>query len=241
MILIDDRVGSRELAPLLRARGASVELARLDSADFAWQGNGPDGMVLVGVERKTIGDLLSCIVSGRLKEQLVTMHETYQERWLLVEGRYREGASGVLEILHHNCWTQVPWGKRVWMYSTVEGFLLTLIVQGGMLVKNVEDLAQSASWLRRHYGWWQGAYNDHGSLHTFHVERPVDQVALVRPGLVRRMAKELDGIGWDKSIPISRHFRTPLEMCMAGEKEWRSIEGIGKKLAASIVRMLQGG
>ena len=55
MILIDSRIGSAELAPLISTPNI---LCQLEFADFTFSGNGPAGQVAVGVERKTIMDLL---------------------------------------------------------------------------------------------------------------------------------------------------------------------------------------
>jgi ERCC4-type nuclease len=63
---VDSRTGSKELLPLLRHTGIRAELATLDCGDFAVTGNGPEGQTEVGFERKTYGDLIDSLRSGRL-------------------------------------------------------------------------------------------------------------------------------------------------------------------------------
>jgi excinuclease UvrABC nuclease subunit len=54
------------------------------------------------------------------------------------------------------------------------------------------------------------------------------------------MAKELQGVGWEKSGNIAGQFQNPLAMVQASVVEWRSIPGIGDTLAKRIVKVLQG-
>ena len=57
MILIDDRVGSGEL--LRYFHNGTAVLTALDSADFCFYGNGPDGESwAVGIERKKLPELI---------------------------------------------------------------------------------------------------------------------------------------------------------------------------------------
>ena len=67
LILIDDRAGSAPFASIPPLCDCSV-LCHLDSADAMITGNGPDdSTVLVGVEIKSIPDLLSSMQSGRIR------------------------------------------------------------------------------------------------------------------------------------------------------------------------------
>ena len=65
-MLIDDRAGSRDLIKYEPVRSTG-ELCRLDSADVCLTGNGPNDAVLIGVEVKSIWDLISSINTGRLQ------------------------------------------------------------------------------------------------------------------------------------------------------------------------------
>ena len=82
MILVDDRIGAVEIAPLL---GSPNVTCRLEFADFAWSGNGPDGQVDIGVERKSLLDLLASMTTGRLSgHQMVGLTAQYDWVYLLV-------------------------------------------------------------------------------------------------------------------------------------------------------------
>ena len=110
MILVDPRAGSRELIPLLEAYGSPrripVQLAaeEMPAGDFLFEGNGPYGRVRVGVERKTIPDLINSRDQGRLMGtgkspgQVHKMMEQFDYSWLLVEGIWRGNPeTGLLE------------------------------------------------------------------------------------------------------------------------------------------------
>ena len=85
VVSVDDRMGSGEVAPILRGLHVPVKVERMDSADFAFEGNGPKGRCLVGIERKKVKELIQSIESGRFEgEQLPKMVKTQQD-WLTLE------------------------------------------------------------------------------------------------------------------------------------------------------------
>ena len=61
-----------------------------------------------------------------------------------------------------------------------------------------------------------------------------------RPGygrvvsLVRRVAKELPGIGWERSLLVEETFDSVRTMVNAPLEEWLEIEGIGKGIATKV-------
>ena len=61
------------------------------------------------------------------------------------------------------------------------------------------------------------------------------------PNLVRRVAAQLEGIGWEKSAAVATRFATVLDMVVATEKEWQAVPGVGKTLAARAVQQLTQG
>ena len=89
-VQVDDRVGSRELLPELKRLHIPAEKVRLPFADAAFEGNGPAGPVKVGIERKTIYDLMQSMTTGRLSaHQLPGLVQNFDHRWIVVEGPSR--------------------------------------------------------------------------------------------------------------------------------------------------------
>ena len=52
--------------------------------------------------------------------------------------------------------------------------------------------------------------------------------------MVRRVAKELTGIGWERSFTIEQQWSTVREMVIAPAEERVKLEGIGKGIANKI-------
>jgi len=107
MILIDHSTGSKDLInyPPLNdpATACKVNLSissdTKSSVDVAFSGQGPEGKLMIGIEFKSLSDLLSSIEDGRLPAtQLRAMKEEYQICYLLFYGEYRCGPDGYLEI-----------------------------------------------------------------------------------------------------------------------------------------------
>jgi len=73
----------------------------------------------------------------------------------------------------------------------------------------------------------------HSSLKKFYTA-PMSPVLLTRPSLVRRVAKELTGIGWERSLTIEQQWPTVREMVNASAADWVKLEGIGKGIASKI-------
>lgn len=240
---VDTRAGSGPLVPLLRARGVrGVEGATLPYGDIAIEGRGPEGRpIQVGIEYKKLGDMVQCIDNGRfVGHQLPGMLAHYEVIWLVVEGIWREGKSGLLEVPRGSNWSPLISGTGHAMASSLVGFLMTMEQKVGIKVMRTGTPPQTVDWLYHLNRWWTGKdWEEHRAHLAFDNSQAL---ALIRkPNLVRRVAKELPGVGMGKSGPVARHFRTVLDMAMADEKEWASIEGIGKTMAGRIVKVIQEG
>lgn len=232
-IYVDRRTGSVDLyAPLTQCR-VPVEITTLAYGDAAWIGHGPGGPILIGVERKRITDLLQSMQTGRLSgHQLPGLCESYAYRWLLVEGLYREGADGCIEIPRGSTWEPV----RL-LYTALEHYLTTLQLRGGVYLQRTYTIRESAGWLAALWAWWtKKEWAEHRSHLALH--HAADTALFDRPTLTHRMAAELPGID-ETAARVAEHFHTPYEMVTAEEAQWRSIPGIGKVKAARILKALR--
>lgn len=232
-IYLDRRVGSVELyAPLLK-RSVPCELTTLDYGDACFLGHGPGGdIVVIGVERKRITDLLQSLTSGRLSgHQLPGLLESYPHRWLLVEGQYRESAEGFIEIPRSGKWETV----RL-QYDALENYLTTLQMRGGLYIQRTYDIHESCAWLQALWRWWTlKKFREHRSHLALH--NTTDYAIFSRPSLVHRMAAQLPGIDETAAV-VAQHFPTANEMINAEEAAWRAIPGIGKVKAQRILAAL---
>jgi ERCC4-type nuclease len=263
LVLVDDRAGSRELAPLLRNAGLPVELTRLDYGDVAFLGAGPGGEpVPVGVEVKTVHDVVKCIADGRFAgHQLPGMVGNYDQPWLLIEGLWRANAkTGILEYRKaRGEWREVTAGSRRFMCRDLYTWILTITTKGGIGVTRVSDWNEATVWISALYAWWtvkgwEGhkshlAFHDgtrHGAPYqreraTMMARRELgDKALLTRPTLCRMVAAQLPGVGWEKSKGLASKFGSVEALTQAGMEELEECEGIGPKLAMGIWGSLRG-
>jgi ERCC4-type nuclease len=239
-IYVDNRVGSKELISHI---SNTTQLTRLEYGDVFWLGHGPDGPCTVCVERKTIGDLVSSIDSGRLSgHQLLGMLNSYDYVYLLVEGIWHSGDEGILERYVRGRWRPLVYGNRQYMAREVENYLNTLAVTCGVHVWRTQTIGDTGSWIDHTHSWWSKPWDHHQSHRQFRVDVPPSQGALLRrPSLLRRCLKEFDGVGWGKSKDLAARYHNLYEFAMeVQEAELRKVPGIGKILADKIMRQIHG-
>jgi ERCC4-type nuclease len=250
MILIDRLQGSNDLLSEVLALGVKASLESLPAGDAQFEGNGPDGRCLIGVERKKLyPDLLNCMQGGRLTgSQIPRMIKAGCEwNWLIVEGLYRPNSvNGQLEqwVINLRSWKPVRLGTRGFMYREVDNFLNTIEMKTRVRIKRSGSRSETARIIVDLYHWWNDKeWEEHRSHQPFWNG---DQVQIWDPPFTRRLAKELKGIGWEKSKAVSEYFGGDAAvlldfMLKAGVKEWAQIPGIGDAIAKKIVLEIHGG
>ena len=234
MILVDDRVGSVELAPLLSVPNNTC---RLEFGDFAWSGHGPDGQASIGVERKRVSDFLSSMTTGRFSgHQLIGLSAGFDFVYLIIEGVWRpERSTGILQVPCGGGWRAVQQGSRRFMVRDIYNFINTLQTICGVHVVTTYNDLETVKWLESCYGWWQKKWEAHKSHLQF---RDSERAHLVKPCLVARIANQFAGIGLDRARRLGKEFHSPAELLTATEEELEEVEGIGKTLAKRIVKQI---
>jgi len=221
-VLVSNAAGSKDLVlyPPLDTYGA---LCNLPSTDVSFVGNGPDGPLLIGVEVKSLSDLLSSVDCGRLQAtQIPKLLESHNICWLLIYGEYRCTSDGKLEeyklvnkskisptVRPYYKWCPVTVGQRREVpYGYLVSFL-TGITDLGIHYDHVHDIAESAQWIGALARRWNKPYNAHASFRTF--DRSRSSMPL-RPDLSRDTLADaavyaaLPGIGWDRAISLAQAF-----------------------------------
>lgn len=240
MILIDSRTGSKELIPYLQrmSMNVKVEQTTLEFGDACFEGNGPQGKIVVGIERKSLSDILNCIDDARFAaHQLPGMKAMYGWNIVMVEGVWKpDSTTGYLmECIRTLEWRPFRYRTQMTRYSKLFRFLLTLQVSGiGVII--TRDMEHTAYNILECYHYFEKRWEDHTSLlETQKLNMPS---LTGRPSLVRRWASELDGIGVKHGMEAERLFRTPYELASSDESDWIKVPGVGAKLARSIVRQI---
>ena len=236
MITIDSRVGSKELIGHF-AKGVA-SLGHLEYADAAFTGMKGSSVVSVGIERKALSDFLSSMQTGRLAGvQLNGLLACYDVVYLILEGIWKSDQSGRVLVPRGGSWWPFHLGKRQFTTRELDGFVNSLCVQAGVLVRETHTLHHTGMLIYNLYRWWQKP--DHMSLLAMHKHRFPDDgaggVILQPPSLARRIAAELPGIGWKRSLDVAAHFGSVERMMSASVDEWVKIPGIGKTIAKKVV------
>jgi ERCC4-type nuclease len=235
-IFVDDRAGSCDLLEHEPVRSLG-EKCRLDSGDVCITGNGPQGPLLVGVEVKSIWDLISSINTGRLQAtQLPALLATYDVAWLLYFGSYRPGRDGRLEVRRGKMWREFRLGTRPVPYGYVESFLLDCSAIG-VRVRYAYDAREACAWLGVLHRWWSKPWSQHKGMRTLDNSRELSLMPnMDGPTHLRaKVAAQLPGVGFERALAAAEHFSSVCEMVCADAAEWARVPGIGKVVAKAVV------
>jgi len=231
---------------MIRALGSMAVPIPIPHGDAAFFGIDDDGgPIRICVERKKIPDMASCILSDRYLSQAQSAKDAgFDVLCLILEGRYHSAVSdGLLEIPGHDhnghaCWKPVI---PAIAFSRFDQYLTELENLAGIIVKHSEDVRGTAAIIKNLWNGFQTKPSDHQSLKAIYKPQLLGaSILLAKPGIVRRVAAELPGVGWGRSKAIAEHFPTVASMCSADVGEWAKLEGIGKKIAERIVVALRG-
>lgn len=232
MMKIDDRIGSVELARYF----SNPEITRLPFADFAFIGEGPDGPCEIGVERKTLSDLASGMTSGRFSgNQLEGLLNTYYQTYLIVEGVYKCGKNHELLVPRAASWVCLKLGGQRYTHPQITKYLNTIAVTTPIIIWHTRSPRHTADTIKALYGWWQKDWDGHHAHQHAYIN---PAVTITGHSPLRRLATQLDGVGWERAKAISEHVPSIAHLCALGEKDLRMIPGIGKVIARRIVEQL---
>ena len=212
---IDDRIGSAftkergavvDFVKPLRRLGLPVKVKSLRFADFAFTGNGPSGLCRVGIERKTVNEVLGSVGDdARLVSwQLPGMLKAYDFRFLVVEG--------IIKIDHARGTLQTGYGKDYGYtkdrhnYTAYKRFLLTLMLKGGFFVEPTSGFIETSRYLQALHGWFtRKAWDAHSAAYRVYENRP-DSAILDERTFKRQMFAQLPGVLWKRSKLASEKF-----------------------------------
>jgi len=252
MIFLDPRFGETKQAPGserlaafkkdLEGFGADVVVQQMEFGDAAFIGNGPDGPIKVGIELKTIKDLINGMQTKRLAgHQIPGLLETYGRTYLVVEGFYRAGRpSGILEMPYGRRWRGFYAGKRPIFWADVEKFL-TGLEEVGVRLRRTRTPHETARVIAQVLqGFWNKDYAAHRSLDVVYTAQPLlnrDDEATAR---IRRVLVALkSGVGDGRSKDVARAFGSIYGLVTADVNAWSGVEGIGKTIAAKTVQAIR--
>lgn len=252
MLFIDPRLGNRNgesldidreyIFPLSRL-GIRAEPLTMEFGDVAFEGRGEGGAsVVVGLELKKTEDLIRSLLHKKLAGvQLPGVYRDYAQRWLLTEGIWRENAdNGYLEVMR-NGWQPARAGNMFIKASDMRRHLMTLRFMFGAQYEHCPTRRDTIGFLADLYTWWTSKDLDQHKAHLQMYYNPPPLVQYQEPTLTQKIAALLEGIGWTKGKAVAEFFGFSVRrMACAPVQEWMKIDGIGKKIAESAVKQLEG-
>lgn len=246
-ILVTTAPNDDDLFSSLNATGMATRMA-IQFGDVnhygLWTGN---QVITVCGERKKTMDLVGCIrSSGRHLQQIRESFAHHDRTYLIWEQtpEIRRSSDGLIEIkgLHAagkkglSLWNTIydaglgpnlPWAQ-------FQGYLHQLPAYLGVQVVRTRGLQDTVEQIIAIHSMYQQPPEAHSSLQKFY-QPPLVHDYLEQPSLLRRMAKELSGIGWETSKGLDDKYRTGEmfnDAVMWGDLT--EVDGIGKKTAESI-------
>lgn len=244
MLLIDNRVGSKELAEPLANLGLPVELTTLEFGDISFAGRGIGGEVLqIGIEFKKLGELVQALSSGRLAgHQLPGMVQGYERRYLLIEGEWITNAAGMLQRrTGQGEYKPLPGAPPV---AELLKRLLTYAHRGGMTPWPTKSRADTLRWIAAAYRFWTDKDLDEHKSHIAIYNADVDSRLGAPTSQFRHTASTLPAIGAEASRAAELKFGSIYEAVIASADDWAGLEVNGKRLgtkrAEAIVRAIHG-
>lgn len=252
MILVDYREGSADFVKPLEARGldaAEVGAPGLYAGDFAWTGKGIGGApVEVGIEFKTLSEMIDSFHTNRLQEQVMKMRGAepgerplYDFAWLLFEGEVIFDDHGrLLKRTGRKSFKPMP-GRMT--HQELLKRLFGLQLNAGVAWINTESRRESLDVIQALYRFWTDKNLDEHDSHIaiYHPE------SLVPISDFRQTVSSacFPGISVRKSIGVERAFKGSLRRAVnATAEEWAAVEckdqkGNVKRLGMSIAQKIQ--
>ena len=247
MLLIDPREGSKEILDYIMAIQGHppVEHCTMDYGDVMFVGDGPNGPMTVGLEVKTLNDVLNCIETGRFTgHQLPGLKQTYDVVYLAIVGEYRsDWETGSLQIKlnkgNGSFWWSVKTGKREWSHYEFMAWLTMVELGWGIRVRESKDMKDLSRTLVEMYKVVQKPWSEHKTLNPFFLGPVAGNTTFTKPTLVERVVAQVEGIGPAKAREIGKRFPTVAGMvnsALDNKPAWKDIPGIGKPTATRILQ-----
>lgn len=237
MMRVDYRIGSRQLLPLLRRAGVrAVTSHQMRFGDFMFEGYGPMGETTIGIERKTIHEVIGGLTSPEFKRQIRGMLTTYKIAWLIIEGYYKQDPTSGALVLSGG--REGGFTRQRWLWDTIEKFVTGMTAQTPLRIKTTMGMAGTVAQLKVLYDYYRVPWEKHSSMLS--VDESVIREAILSEQTVKRSVfAQLPGVYFVRSQAAAEHFGSIWDGMTAGASEWSKVKGIGPKTAVGVVKAIR--
>jgi ERCC4-type nuclease len=247
VLCVDDR--ERDLLPYLKRHDVPLAVRRLEFGDAVWNGQSVEGDAMYAVERKRISDLAASMRDRRLSgHQLRGMARAYDVLLLVVEGIWRCGAGGEVEVANARGWHAL---QPIVTYRQVEAYLATLTWLAGVSVWRTGSPQETAALYDALYRWSQKEWHEHKAHDQLYAPVRVRPGRYHDPTLVHKLAAQLPAIDRRAEV-VDRYFANARTfgrfLADSTPADWRALKphpherglGIGPVIARTVCRALDG-
>lgn len=246
MLLVDYRKGSKELLTPLTDLGLPAEITELAFGDIAFTGRGIGGKpVDIGIEYKQLRECVASMQTARLQGyQAEGLQDTYDFRWLLVEGEILFDSQGILQ---RRCGRRElkPLPGRM-SVSEYWKRINVLHLCWGLNPVHTPTVRHTVKWIEALYRTWTDADLDKHKSHLAIYEPP----RLVPLSDFRRAVCKWPGVGMRTSAALEQAFKGSLRRAAVAPVDvWAKIQvpddtgkmrKFGDTRARTVVNFLEG-
>lgn len=248
-IYVDPRIGSGELAEPLRLRNLPVTVFKLQYGDLQVPiVRGPNDMpLLIGIERKTIFELVTCIGESRYTgSQLPGLRNSYPIVMLFVEGMWSADRNGHLTIMREREYVPYHWlvkRPRPVEVSTIRHFLFTQRLRARVHIEYPKNPTETVDIVKDLYTYGiSKPWEEHKSHTDWDTEESFrDSVQMgTRPGRAAQVFRKLPGVGPEYAIAAEIKFGSVFQGVYSTIEDWANLVSskgvrLGTKTAKGIL------
>ncbi|MFQ6010237.1 MAG: ERCC4 domain-containing protein [Candidatus Aenigmatarchaeota archaeon] len=165
----------------------------------------------VAIERKTAADFVSSVIDQRLFSQVKRLKENFEKPVLIVEG------DNIYERLNPNA---------------VRGTIASLVLDFNIPIIWTRDPGETAGMI-----FWLAKREQIDEKREVAIRG--EKKAMSVPKQQEFIVAGLPGVSNKRARALLKHFKTPSAVFSAEEKELVKVEGIGKKTAKNIRKLLE--
>jgi Fanconi anemia group M protein len=202
-IIVDNRERNEELLSHLRTLGVGMEVQELPVGDYIISDR-------VCIERKTVSDFESSIVSGRLFEQAERISQAYERPIIIIEGDKDEFRM---------------------KGAVISGALASLYIDYDIPVITTSGAKESAEIIK-----YISKHEQEGKRRLPSVKG--GGRSFTSSQFMERIIGNIPGIGIETSKKLLEHFGSVSGVVNACEKDYEEVPNIGKKRAKLIFDIL---
>jgi|GEM_PF-1590935 len=231
VIKVDSRTGSRELLRLFPL--GTAEEATLEFGDFAFLGNGPDGVLYnIGVERKVVSDFISSMRTGRLQSyQIPGMLNMYNEIYLIIEGTPSvDPRDGTMSQRKGNIYHDIVYNNYPVSAAEYFGYIASISSVFGIHILTLPSKVDTVAAILSLRNFWKKPFETHRCHKTPYIPH-----LKYGASVAEKVASVLPGIGMKRAHDAANHFKSIHNMINSTVEDWTAIDGIGDVTAERVV------